>query len=308
MLTHSAHSPQARSAIVCRLEASGSVPLGIHTVQIVAESGGDRTPVHTRPLIDMRWQNVDLIPLALREDQMRLLPGLADRFAVQISPPSPFTFELTEKDISLPRYQQAAIPIVTTRLLGFEGPIAFEARGGQLAEESEGRTRVFARFPDASLKQANVSGVVVSKILSNTIKARIEVTATARHQGQRIQLTRTFELDLTTAFRFTPEPAKVSLLLGESARARVSLSKVKGFDGPVTLHLQPMQGLTFPETVMVPKGQTSVEIDIAVSLDAQPRKQGLTVMATGEVDGFEEEVRGSPIEIEVRKVDPPKKK
>lgn len=299
---------EKESAIVCRLEASGSVPLGVHTVQIVAETEGDRTLVHTRPLIDMKWQNVDLIPLALREDQMRLPPSLADRFAVQIAPPSPFTFELSEKDISLPRYQQAAIPIATTRSSGFEGPIAFEARGGQLAEESEGRTRVFARFPDATPKQANISGVVVSKILSNTVKARIEVTATARHQGQRIQLTRTFDLDLTTAFKFTPEPAKVSLLPGESARARVSLNKVKGFDGPVMLHLQPMQGLTFPETVLVPKGQTSVEIDIAVSLDAQPRKQGLTVMATGEVDGFEEEVRGSPIEIEVRKVEPPKKK
>ena len=118
---------------------------------------------------------------------------------------------------------------------------------------------------------------------------------------------RTFDLDLTTAFKFAPEPAKVSLLPGESTRARVSISKVKGFDGSVMLHLQPMQGLTFPETVMVPKGQTSVQIDIVVSLDAQPRKQGLAVMAAGEVDGFEEEVRGSPIEIEVRKVEPPKK-
>ncbi len=299
---------EKETAIVCRLEASESVPLGVHTVQIVAESADERTLVYTRPLIDMKWQNVDLIPLALREDQMRLPPGLADRFAVQIAPPSPFTFELAEKVISLPRYRQAAIPIVTTRAAGFEGSIAFEARGGQLAEESEGRTRVFARFREATPKRVNVSGVVVSKILSNTVKSRIEVTATARHQGQRIQLLRTFDLDLTTAFKFAPEPVKVSLLPGESTRARVSISKVKGFDGPVILHLQPMPGITFPETVMVPKGQTSVEIDIAVSLDAQPRKQGLAVMAAGEVDGFEEEVRGSPIEIEVRKVEPPKKK
>src|SRR5205823_1002833 len=134
----------------CRLEADRSAPLGVHTVQIVAETEGpQRTLVHTRPLIDMKWQNVDLIPIALREDQMRLPPSVADRFAVQIAPPAPFTFELPEKEIVLPRYQKAAIPMVTTRVAGFEGPIAFEARGGQLAEKSEGRTRVYAEFPPA---------------------------------------------------------------------------------------------------------------------------------------------------------------
>ena len=303
---------EKETAVVCRLEAEGSVPLGVHTVQIVAETEGpngfEHTLVHTRPLIDMKWQNVDLVPIALREDQMRLPPSVADRFAVQIAPPAPFAFELPEKEIVLPRYQKAAIPIVTSRSAGFEGPISFEARGGQLAEKSEGRTRVYAEFPFATQQQPNVNGVVVSKILSNTVKARIEVTATGRHQGRRVQLTRTFDLNLTTAYQFATEPAKVSLVPGESAKARVTLNKLKSFDGPVMLHLQPMQGVTYPETVTIPKGQTSVEIDIAVSLDAQPRKQALTVLATGEVAGFEEEVRGSPVEIEVKEPEPPKKK
>ena len=35
--------------------------------------------------------NVDLIPIALREDQKRLPPSLADRFAVQVTPPAPFS-------------------------------------------------------------------------------------------------------------------------------------------------------------------------------------------------------------------------
>jgi hypothetical protein len=227
---------------------------------------------------------------------------------VQIAPPAPFTFELPEHEITLPRYQKAPIPIITTRSAGFSGAIAFEARGGQLAEESEGRTRVFARLPTATAPQPNVSGLVVSKILSNVSKSRIEVTATSRHQGRRIQLTRTFDLDLTTAFKFAVEPAKISLLPGESARARIAIHKMKSFDGPVELHLQPMQGVTTPEMVVVPKGQSSVEIDIAVSSDAQPRKQGLSVLATGEVDGFEEEVRASPIEVEIKKVEPPKLK
>jgi len=295
------------SAIVCRLDADGSAPLGVHTVQIVAECNGERTLVATRPLIDMKWQNVDLIPIALREDQTRLPPSLADRFAVQIAPPAPFTFELGEKEIQLPRYQTAAIPVITTRAAGFDGPISFAARGGQLAEKTEGRTRVYAEFPDSTTKKKDASGAIVSKILSNVGQARIEVTATGRRQGRRVQLTRTFQLDLTTAFTFAPEPAKVSLLPGESARTRIAVNRVKTFDGPVTLHLQPIAGVTFPESVLVPKGQSSVEIDIAAATDAQPRKQGITVQATGEVDGFEEELRGSPLEVEVKKLEPKKK-
>jgi len=52
---------------------------------------------------------------------------------VQITPPTPFTMELPEATITLPRYQHADIPIVTTRQSGFDGPITFTAKGGQLA-------------------------------------------------------------------------------------------------------------------------------------------------------------------------------
>lgn len=289
------------ASVVCRLEAADSAPLGIHTVQIVAEVNGERTLVKTQPLIDMKWQNVDLIPIALREDQTRLPPSLADRFAVQITPPAPFAFEVSEKEILLPRYQKAAIPLAVSRAGGFAGPISFEARGGQLAEKNEGRTRVYAEFPEES------RGEIVSKILSNTGRTRIEVIGSARDRGRRVQLIRTFQLDLTTAFTFAPEPVKVALLPGESARARIAIQRLKSFDGPVLLHLQPQSGVSFPETVLVPKGQSSVEIEIAAAADTQPRKQGLTAMASGEVDGFEEEVRGSPIEIEVKKPEPKKK-
>ena len=86
------------------------------------------------------------------------------------------------------------------------------------------------------------------------------------------------------------------------------MHRLKSYDSPVTLHLQPIAGINFPETVTLPKGASSAAIDIAVSADFQPRKQGITIRATGEVDGFEEEIRGSPIEIDVKKPPPPKKK
>jgi hypothetical protein len=299
--------PETTNAIVCKLEADAGTPLGVHTIQIVAECGREKVLVRARPLIDKKLQNVDLIPIALREDQTRLPPSLTDRFAVQITPPSPFTFELPEKLVTLPRYQSAPIPVVTTRIPGFDGPITFQAVGGQLTEKNEGRTRVYADFPEATAKQPSISGVVVSKILSNVAKSRIDVTATGTHQGRRVSLTRTFELDLITAFRFAPEPVKIALLPGESATVNLAIDRHKSFDGPVAIHFNPMQGIEYPEMVTVPKGQNSVEFTVKAMMDAQPRKQGLSANASGDVAGFEEELRGSPVEIEIKKVEVPKK-
>ncbi len=324
-----AEIPETATAIVCKLEATASTPLGVHTIQIVAESekgthlqrvpGGsfyafqrvtefEKTLVRTRPLIDKKLHNIDLIPIALREDQTRLPPSLTDRFAVQITPPAPFTFELPEQLITLPRYQSSPIPVVTTRVAGFDGPITFTAVGGQLADKNEGRTRVYADFPEATAKEPNPSGVIVSKILSNVGKVRIDVTATGTHQNRRVSLTRSFDLDLVTAFRFASEAAKVSLLPGESATVKLAITRHKSFEGPVHVQLNPMQGIDFPEMVTVPKGQNSVEFTVMATMDAQPRKQGWGVHATADVAGFEEELRGSPVEIEIKKVEVPKKK
>jgi hypothetical protein len=306
-----AEIPETANAVVCRLSADGHTPPGVHTVQIAAECGAEKPEkvlVRTRPLIDKKLQNVDLIPIAMREDQARLPPALTDRFAVQITPPSPFTFELPEQLVTLTRFQSAPIPVVTTRVAGFDGPITFLAVGGQLADKNEGRTRVYADFPQATAKELNVSGMIVSKILSNIGKTRIDVTATGTHQGRRVSLTRTFDLDLITAFRFPQENAKASLLPGESTTVKLTLTRYKTFEGPITLQLYPAQGLEFPESVTIPKGQNSVEFPLKATLDAQPRKQNMNVMATGEVGGFEEELRGSGVEIEIKKVEVPKKK
>ncbi|MBA4187123.1 MAG: hypothetical protein C0467_03810 [Planctomycetaceae bacterium] len=322
--------PATANSVVCKLEAASNTPLGTHTIQIVAEydrapqvqrmPGGsfyslhavterEKVAVRIRPLIDKKYHNVDLIPIALREDQTRLPPSLTDRFAVQITPPSPFTFSLPEETITLPRYQTAPIPVVTTRIAEFDGPISFRAIGGQLGDKTEGRTRVYAEFPDATAKQPSIAGVGVSKILSNIAKARIDVTATGVHQGRKVTLTRTFELDLVSAYRFPPESAvKLSLLPGESAKVKLTVSRLKNFDAPITLHLSPMQGMEFPETLTIAKGQTTVEFMAKAGTDAQPRKQNLNINASAEVSGFEEELRASPVEIEIKKVEVPKKK
>src|SRR5262249_40032180 len=154
----------------------------------------------TRPLVDRQLLNPDLIPYSLREDQRRLPPSAADRLALQVTAAAPFTVELAELTVTLPRYQHADIPIVTTRRPGFDAPITFTARGGQLADKNEGRTRVYAEFPEATAKDLKVSGGVHSRILANVGKTRIEVLASTVHEGRRVTLVRTFELEIRTAF------------------------------------------------------------------------------------------------------------
>ncbi len=89
---------------------------------------------------------------------------------------------------------------------------------------------------------------------------------------------------------------------------RLAVDRVKTFDGPVTLHLNNMPGLEAPEAVTIAKGRTSVEFAVKAVADAQPRKQNWQLTATADVSGFEEELRASPVEIEIKKVEPPKKK
>lgn len=291
---------EKESAVACKLSADAKTALGLHTVQIVAEAGGEQVLVTTQPLIDVKKQNVDLIPIALREDQRRLPPSVADRFAVFVTSPAPFTFELPKAIVTLPRYQSAPIPVVTTRVPGFDGPIRFTATGGQLADKNEGRTRVYAEFPGAGAKQLEVSGKAVSKILSNTAKARIDVTATGTHTGRRVTLIRCFDLDIVTAFKLTAETPKLTLSPSESATVRYAIERVPSFDGPLSLRLNPQDGLVFDEAITVPKGQSTVEVKVSATSMATARRANLSITATATVDGYEEEVRGPNVEIEVK--------
>ena len=65
------------------------------------------------------------------------------------------------------------------------------------------------------------------------------------------------------------------------------------------------------EKALADAGLKLADVDgIAVTArpDAQPRKQNWQLLATADVSGFEEELRASPVEIEIKKVEVPKKK
>ena len=64
------------------------------------------------------------------------------------------------------------------------------------------------------------------------MSAEIAVTATGTHAGRRVELTRTFELEISTAFRIAAEPTPVKLFPGETGRVRLLVTRAKSFDGP----------------------------------------------------------------------------
>jgi hypothetical protein len=299
--------PAGKDAVVCKLAANDAAPLGLHTLQIWAATKTSKVLVRTRPLIDKQLLNVDLIPYTLREDQRRLPASVGDRLALQVTEASPFTVELADPLVTLPRYQQAPIPLVTTRKAGFDGPISFTARGGQLADKAEGRTRVYAEFPDATPKTPKLVGSVHSRILTNLGKTRIEVLATATHAGRQITFIRSFDLQIKEAFAIGTAKEPVKLAPGGSAKVRVKVDRLKTFDGPVVVHLSPNDGLECPEKVTVPKGQDGVEVEVKVLPMTTPGRRGVSLSGTADVDGFEEEVRGDRIEIEVPQPEKPKK-
>ena len=320
------------NSVVCKLSATADAPIGVHTLQILAhlhppapplvKEGKDKAPppvkveppvvlapptlVRTLAMIDRQIINVDLIPYGLREDQRRLPPTLTDRFALQVTPPAPFTLELPEPLVTLGRYQHVEFPVVTTRVKGFAGPITFSARGGQLAAKEEGRTRVYAELPEAKADRPHVTGSIHSKILTNLTKHRVEVTAVGVHQGRRIVLTRTFDLDIRSAFVVTAEPALLKLEPGASAKVRVTADRLKPFDGEVAVQLSSAPGLNLPDKIVIPRGQTGVDLELKIAPDRMPGRVSINLNGTAVVNSFEEEQRGGRFEVEIFKIPAPK--
>lgn len=284
------------NAIVCKLAAGKETPIGISTFQILARpaelENAPATPVRTRPLIDRQIINVDLIPYALREDQRRLPPALTDRFSLQVTPPSQFTFELPEQAVTLGRYQHVEFPIKIV-VAGGTGNIAFSAKGGQLAPKEEGRTRVYAEFDKDK-------GSIHSRILTNLGKHRVDVTAVSKQGARRVSLTRSFELEIRAAYVVAAEPALLKLEAGASGKVRLNAERMKNYDGPVTVVLSPQPGFEMPLTVMIPRGESGVEVMVKADASVPAGRRNINLNATADVNSLEEEQRGR-FEIEVVK-------
>ena len=169
---------------------------------------------------------------------------------------------------------------------------------------------MYAEFPDATrAKQpaGQPEGDPLEDPVQHSPRARIAVDRDRpTHAGRRVTLTRCFDLDLVTAFKLTAETPKLALAPGESGTVRYAVERVPGFDGPVSLRLNPQDGLGFDEAITVAKGQSTVDVKVSAIPTATARRVNLTMIATATVDGYEEEVRVPSVEIEVKSPEPKK--
>lgn len=300
--------PAGVNEFVGHLQTTTSTPEGIFNLQVVgtatAEGGGRlQSELRTRPMIDRQLRNVDLILYALREDQVILPPSLTNQLALMVTPPAPFEISLPESLIHLTRFQTADFPIVTTRIASCVAPITFTVKGGQIGVETEERNQVYARFSPATVDQPRATGTFFNRILTQLNQHRVDLTASAVIDGQRVNLIRTFTLNVRAAFQPTYEPAKLLAAPGGTVRVKLLANRVSTYDGPLTFTLGPANGFKFPETVEIPRGQESVEVELKADPQLNPGRHEIRVQVAGFVNKYEESLNLSNLQIEIKQPD-----
>lgn len=298
--------PAGATEFVGRVIAAPTTPEGISTLQIIGTStleGGAKiqTVAKTKPLVDRQLKNVDLIPYGLREDQRHLPPSLQEQIALMVVPPAPFTAELPDAILPLTRFQTADFPIVTTRQPGFAAAIEFAVKGGQIGDEAEERNQVYARFTPGTPDRPTATGRFFNRINTQLNKHRVDLTASAEVDGRRINLVRTFTLDVRSAFKPTWEPETPAGKPGETVRVKLMANRVSTFDGPMQFTLGPHSGFVFPSTVEIPAGQPSIDVEFRIDPKQNPGKQGIRVEVAGFVGRYEESLNLPNLQIDVQK-------
>jgi hypothetical protein len=296
--------------LLARLRATDAAPLGKATLQVVgsAEVGEKKisaiATVH--PTIDREQFNVDLIKYALRENQKRLPPSVSNRIALQITPPAPFSVETPEPLVTLVRYLSQSFPVQIARRDGFAGELQFKAVGGQLGEESEIRRQIFTRFTPGTVGNATVTGTFYSRNLPQEQKQRVDLSSDGEHHGRRVSLLRSFEMQLKAGYAVTLEPTSIVVAPGESAKLKLSATRLPPFDGPIEIEIEEAAGLNLPETLTIAPNATSAELEIKTSPDATPSKWRIRFNTKAQVGKFQEEGTPRFVGFEIKIPPPPK--
>jgi len=142
------------------------------------------------------------------------------------------------------------------------------------------------------------------QILTQLNKHRVDLTASADVNGQRVNLIRTFRLEVQSAFQPTFEPPLPTAEPGKSVSVKVLANRVSTFDGPVTLSINPQSSLVFPTTIEIPRGQPSVDFEIKVDPKLNPGRYGLRIEVAGFVGKYEESFHLPNLQIEIKKPTP----
>lgn len=293
------------TSIVCSLRATTATPLGIHRFTLIGSptegESPSEFPVTVQPLVDRQFINVDLQKHALRDNQRYLPPSVRSQFALLVTPASPFTFDLAETTVVLPRYQVAELPFMPVRQPGFDAAIAFTAHsGGQLGEEAQGRKQVFYRFPTADGTQPRVVGTFHSRSQANEGQERVDVFATTRIGSRRVTLNRSVSLNIKPAVEVAIEPAQVVVAPGKSVKLTLVAKRLPSFTGPVTVTTNPQPGVTLPSQLVIVEGQGTAEIELQVAADTKPRRERIRFTATASVGAFQEEPRPAELDLEIK--------
>jgi hypothetical protein len=320
-----------QNSMICRIVAAADAPQGVYSVGIAARLMPQAPPgnpadakvpaantqespassaepiavfeVVAQPLVDKQLINVDLIRLALRDNQRWLPPSVRTRFALQITPPSPFGVDLAEAEVTLPRYLQAPLRMNTPRVAGFTDTITFRATGGgQFGEESEGRRQLFYRFPAALAADQSVTGTFYSRSQANDAVERIDVAATGVSDGRSVTLVRSLTLRVQPAYQLELEAKSVTLAPGGSAPVHIEAKRLTGFSGPITIlpASTPPADITLPKELVLPAEGSKIEFQLTVAADAKPRRERIRLASNARVGAFQEEPRPVELEVEIK--------
>ncbi|MDA1018332.1 MAG: hypothetical protein O3A00_28240 [Planctomycetota bacterium] len=287
--------PADVNEVVCRVSATSGTVLGLSTLEIVghcksADGKAEAEGIVTfQPLIDQQLINKDLIPYALRDNQIHLPPSLETRLALIVTPPAPFTVEVPSKELVMAKYQSASFPIVTSRVTGLGKPIVFAAQGGQIGDEAVERSNVYVRIPNATVDQPKVEGTFRNRINTQYTKARVDLSASVSLDGYEVTLFRTFDLDVRSAFKPTFEPATVTVEPGSMAKIKVLANRTTNYNGEVVVTpTSDVPGIKLPETIVIPSGRDHVELDVPISAELVPRRYSIRCQSAGYVGKYEE--------------------
>jgi hypothetical protein len=293
------------SEVVNIIRVAESVAQGVYSVQVVARvpaEGRDRNAVATTlPLIDRlpTGRGPHGEPFELREDQWRLPPTLTDRIAILVTPRSPYTFDLPDRLVVLPRYLETSFRLETSRVAGFDGPISFVARGGSLERLNLQKPRLKAELPPATRDRNTVAGILRSGVNSELRVQRVTVTAHVSDEGRSIDLTRTFALLTRVAYEPSAEPEHLEVQAGKSATVAIRANRLPTFRGRITVRPPEVAGLLLPPVVDIAEGLDRAEMTIVVPLGTKPGVYHVALPGSARVSKFDEPVTGKPIEVVV---------
>ncbi|MDP7016841.1 MAG: PPC domain-containing protein [Pirellulaceae bacterium] len=291
--------------LVNALEVDPSVKPGVYSLQVFASAThNDRSlkaVASTHPLVDRKptGRGPHGEPFELREDQRRLPPTLTDRLAVLVLPPAPFDFDPADLRVVMPRFGHREFVVKTTRRDGFDKPIRFVARGGQLEHNRLRKPGVESNIADGTVETAEPVGRLKSEVNSTVGAFRVTLTGTTQIETRTINLTRTFDLDVQVAFAPAPAVGKLTSPPGASVKVVVRANRVAPYDGAFQVAPSQIDGFTVAEEIEFAAGQDEVEVTIGVGADVKPGKYAIKFPGEAKIDQYAESAAGGSLEITV---------